>query len=831
MKEFHKDDNSKESWEELGDMHVLRKEGRHRLVGRGSQRFQGSKTAQTQSRPRNLFPLPLTQKPQSNQPDFISAPMGEFGLLSVPESDMKNERLEMEAEQFFQGKSSSLSQDLHGINRDPDVFFTDLYHYFCGKGYFVILIKGAVQLITLAFTVVLTTFLIGFLKWDLLLKCHDEHTCMDFAMYVTTEALVHPNMYQFFVLVYFFLCSLFWMYRFFNYVNSFGKLKQIALFYRNDLRISLKDLISIEWNEVVQKLVALQKKGALRVGSAQEINAHEIACRILRKENYLVSMINKDILDLSIPLPFIGYKEQGTFEARTYSFYLTKVLEWSIFFCVLNRMFTNNFSIRKDFKENVASLQRRFLVVGLLHVLLLPFILFFLITAFFLDNAKEWHSESSYLGPREWSPYAKWSFRELNELPHFFERRLNGSYKYANQYIKQFQSPLKQVLARCTRFISGSLAAVLLLLTVIDDSIALHVKFLDHNLLWYIGVFGALFAASNALVSPPEERVYQPEATMLKVAAYTHYFPETWRNQCHMPRVREELKSLFQPKIYLFGQELLSLVFAPLILCFSLPKCAQGIVDFVRDHTVELDDWGAVCDYTTFDFMKYGNTGYGAPIGGFKGDIQATEQGKMEKSFVNFKTNHPDWECGEHGDALMDNIRNFQEVTVANSSHFGLDCIREEDEEGSALNQSPTTPQACASPPSGTDTSQEDGPGHPFALPDQLLPKPALSRHSSGTGGRIFGSNLNGLSFLGSTSLANSAALNNKIARSILRQSFLGPDINISMLKQIVSQEEMQEIVSNSFFWMEQFHACQVQSQSLKRSEDSMLDPFLRADV
>lgn len=52
-------------------------------------------------------------------------------------------------------------------------------------------------------------------------------------------------------------------------------------------------------------------------------------------------------------------------------------------------------------------------------------------------------------------------------------------------------------------------------------------------------------------------------------------------------------------------QELLSVLFAPVILCFSMPSCAQDIVDFVAEHTVDVEGVGSVCSYSLFDFGRF----------------------------------------------------------------------------------------------------------------------------------------------------------------------------------------------------------------------------------
>ena len=64
-------------------------------------------------------------------------------------------------------------------------------------------------------------------------------------------------------------------------------------------------------------------------------------------------------------------------------------------------------------------------------------------------------------------------------------------------------------------------------------------------------------------------------------------------------------------KISLFFQELLSVVFTPFVLWFSLPKSAEGIIDFFREFTVHVDGLGYVCSFAVFDFKRHGNVKVG----------------------------------------------------------------------------------------------------------------------------------------------------------------------------------------------------------------------------
>ena len=65
-----------------------------------------------------------------------------------------------------------------------------------------------------------------------------------------------------------------------------------------------------------------------------------------------------------------------------------------------------------------------------------------------LINIQEYHNNPSSIGGRGYTLYARWKFREFNELPHIFSRRLNESYTTASMYIGQFPNEKIALLMR-----------------------------------------------------------------------------------------------------------------------------------------------------------------------------------------------------------------------------------------------------------------------------------------------------------------------------------------------------------------------------------------------
>ena len=534
-------------------------------------------------------------------------------------------------------------------------------------------------MITLGFTVVFSTFLFSWVDWTALLECKDEHTCHPFLHYVSNP-MERPTLWSVMVFIWFCLFSVYWLWT----VLSFGTQARDAMgmhrFFQHRLGISQRDLQTIEWHEVVARLVALQESGKYRIAiNKAGLTAQDIACRIMRKENYLIALINKRVLPLHLPVPNLpcliaagdgtsdaaathatnggeggggsgdgdGGGHEGEREGVTEDLaadtlkrtrwwrlsrrrYLTKTLEWSLYFCVLNHMLNEKFTIRRRFLDDAEALRKRFITLGVLHIVLMPFVLTFMVIHFFLKNAQEWHSKKNYLGPRQWDPVALWQFREFNELPHIFERRLNLSYEHADRFVKRFHRPAVSVIARCLSFISGAFVGVLLILTLLDDSYMFWITLYDRNLLWYLGIFSTIFAVTRSLVPAPLESNLDGDELMARVAEHSHYFPDSWRGKCNTHAVRDQFFSIFKFKVQLFCDEILVVLLAPFVLCVSMPAAAEDMLRFIREHTVDVEGIGSVCGYSLFDFGRYGDERYAAPKDGSEVDGR-TEQGKVRR--------------------------------------------------------------------------------------------------------------------------------------------------------------------------------------------------------
>jgi len=93
--------------------------------------------------------------------------------------------------------------------------------------------------------------------------------------------------------------------------------------------------------------------------STAKLDAHDIANRILRQENYLIALFNKELLDLRVPLP--GILSHFVTPEKGKGKVLTKALEWNLRFCLMEYLFDSHGRVRKVFLK---SKNRQALVEG-----------------------------------------------------------------------------------------------------------------------------------------------------------------------------------------------------------------------------------------------------------------------------------------------------------------------------------------------------------------------------------------------------------------------------------------------------------------------------------
>ncbi|XP_006458033.1 hypothetical protein AGABI2DRAFT_183133 [Agaricus bisporus var. bisporus H97] len=530
-----------------------------------------------------------------------------------------------------------------------DAFLQEVYYYYEGKGIYSIALARGLNLLTMGFVIGFSTFLMGCVDYSRLRD--GKHTHLSEVIVDRCVSKFHGLTFLFFLL---FLA--FYIWQLLSFVLDIHRLIDMYHFYTHLLRIPDADIQTISWPEVVRRIGSIRQENPITALSSDKahgsndtttakLDAHDIANRIMRQENYLIAMFNKELLDLRVPFPKV--LERFVAEEKGKGKVLTQALEWNLRFCLMDYLFDHHGRVRKVFLKSknrallIEGLRRRFVFMGILNAIFVPFIVLYLLMYSFFRYFEEYRSDPSSVGSRRYTSYAKWKFREFNELPHFFTRRLDESYPLANIYIGQFPNEKISLIMRFVSFVAGAFTAVLALASVLDTDL-LKFELSPHGTVaFYLALFGGIMAATRGMI-PEENRVFDPELLMTEVITYTHYMPEDWKNQLHSKKIHQDFGELFSMKVLIFAQELISVVLTPFVLWFSLPDCAPAIIDFFREFSVHVDGRGYVCSFAEFNFERHGNVKFGAPKA-VNDKKMISNQGKMEKSFLNFKAANPDW--------------------------------------------------------------------------------------------------------------------------------------------------------------------------------------------
>lgn len=522
-----------------------------------------------------------------------------------------------------------------------DEFFIRIYEYHRNNGFVCILLNEIFELIQFVFVVLFTSFLVLCVDYDRLFN----HKFPTFSTVVHFHKVQHMEPAIVVCLV---IAFIFWLIRLARIVVHFFKLMEIRAFYKNALRITESELTNLQWQDVQNRLIEVQKVHQMCVHK-EELTELDIHHRILRWKNYMIAMQNKSVISGSYSFPFVG---ERAFVTEGMKYNLKLILFWGP-----GSPFQNNWKLREEYRNPgnrfvlANRLSRRIFWIGIANFVLSPFILLWVILYSFFTYAEMVKREPDSFGARRWSSYGRLFFRHFNELDHELHTRLSKAYEPASKYMNLFVSPFMAIIAKNLAFFAGALFAVLTIFTLLDKDVLLA-----EHVLTAIAVLGILIRICYIFI-PGENTVWDPEQLLKQIVSHTHYIPDEWKGKAHTKEVREKFSQLFQYKAEYVLQELVSPVITPFLLCFNLRYKALDIVDFFRNFTVDVVGVGDVCSFAQMDVKRHGN-----PEWLSEGLTQATqyeqaEHGKTELSLVHFSIKNPKWKPTDQGAQFISTIK------------------------------------------------------------------------------------------------------------------------------------------------------------------------------
>lgn len=270
-----------------------------------------------------------------------------------------------------------------------DAFTAEVYDYYLGAGLWCILLERFLHLLKVVFMATLLT---------LLTQCIDFTTIRDSK---SLSQIMIPKCTKNMWGIWNFglwLTSFYVIWKMIQYTLDIPRLLHIRDFYTHLLEIPEEDMQTVSWQDVVSRITGLRDQnvktasnitpsqrrflskqlGRHMVGQAKErLDAHDIANRLMRRENYIIAMFNKDVLDLTTPLPFLRRRQ-----------FFSRTLLWTLQFSILDLVFNENNQVRpqilKSDHRRVLSreLRKRFAFAATMNLILAPFLAAFLLIDF-----------------------------------------------------------------------------------------------------------------------------------------------------------------------------------------------------------------------------------------------------------------------------------------------------------------------------------------------------------------------------------------------------------------------------------------------------------------
>lgn len=462
-----------------------------------------------------------------------------------------------------------------GKTKLSEELISNIYEYHAKGGFNNILISQILNILSIFFRSFFIFFVFIMIDWSNILLCgnnikdfsdgDDAFFCGHFSDYLNFANLSAPNFLTINILCLIIGLVIYGIFQILALIKNLKILRNVQKFYIEELYIFDNQLFSISWNDI-----------ATTIANNNNITVENISHIIMRKENYFIGLINNDIL---------SFNNQK---------YFNRQLEYNIYKILFEKSKYNFYNVPNE------KLKKRFMVAGFINLILSPFILIYIIISFIFSNIDELYINRNLLGPRRYTRFALWKFREYNELPHFFKRRINKSIRYANEYITQFPAPLYEIFAKFIGLISGAFIFLLLVLSLLDESILLYVSAFNRSLIFYAGIFTTISAFCRSYITEPGKNSYEPKKIMNKLEEYLHNIPNHWKNKGNTIEVKNEFLNNFCYRIELFLYDIFGVITTPYLLLFEIPKYSDNIRQFLFKNTVFIQNVGNICSLSNF---------------------------------------------------------------------------------------------------------------------------------------------------------------------------------------------------------------------------------------
>lgn len=194
------------------------------------------------------------------------------------------------------------------------------------------------------------------------------------------------------------LCSFYVVWQTIQFALDIPRLMHIRDFYTYLLEIPEEDMQTVSWQDIVSRITGLRDQNVKTASnitpsqrrylskqlgrhmvsqSKERLDAMDIANRLMRRENYIIALFNKDVLDFTVPIPFLRKRH-----------FFSQTLLWTLHFSILGLVFDETNQVRpqilkSDHRGQLSrDLRVRFAFAATMNLIFSPFVAMFLLIDF-----------------------------------------------------------------------------------------------------------------------------------------------------------------------------------------------------------------------------------------------------------------------------------------------------------------------------------------------------------------------------------------------------------------------------------------------------------------
>ena len=471
--------------------------------------------------------------------------------------------------------------NIYGIEVDNfDDFLQNLYYYYKNKGYRNIITKNVTDILSLLFTMFISS-VVFFFNWDSLHKCDlESFSCKNINIFSFQTNIFSKVLFT----IYISLFIIYTIWFIFGCTYTIKKTNFIKKFYNNYLQINDEELLFINWNFILEKIDKLQENYNFIEGK-RIYTRHDklmIIQRIMRRDNVIIGLIENNILT----------DNKSKF---LHNIIYSKILEWN-----LRLAFINNLnSVNKTELLNEINLKNKFILLGIFNVIIIPFSIMYNFIYFILDNVVHFHTEPKDFMNRTWTNYGFNYLRYYNELSHICNQRLYLALKDAVSFTSQFKNIEYDTINRFFIFIIGSVTSFMILLGIYNEAL-LTITIFDRNLWWYIAIFTALIGIfKNNLGNPYFNQ--NPNIYLDKLKDNLGYKIDDMIEKMDLYSINNRINIYLKYKLICLLYELISVIITPYILLFIIPNKVSNLCDYLKNNLEKDKDLGYILKDSKFN--------------------------------------------------------------------------------------------------------------------------------------------------------------------------------------------------------------------------------------